>query len=98
MQDSRPEPLSAGAPLERVSRISCRTAGALARRLQMTPQVSVIVPVYNALDLTQQCVESIFEAGADLSFEVIVVDNGSELDVQEWLADVAARRPQLRYL
>ena len=60
----------------------------------MTPQVSVIIPVYNALDLTQQCVESILEAGADLSFEVVVVDNGSEPDMQEWLA----RHPQLRHL
>jgi GT2 family glycosyltransferase/glycosyltransferase involved in cell wall biosynthesis len=60
----------------------------------MTPQVSVIIPVYNALDLAQQCVESIFEAGAHLSFEVVIVDNGSEPDMQEWLAG----HRQLRHL
>lgn len=39
--------------------------------------VSVIIVNYNTLELTSQCVESIFEKTSGLNFEVIVVDNAS---------------------
>jgi len=36
-----------------------------------------VVPAYNGFDLTHACLSSIAEIGAGLSFEVIVVDDGS---------------------
>lgn len=45
--------------------------------------VSVIIVNYNTLALTQQCLDSVFEKTKDLSFEVILVDNGSTDGSQE---------------
>ncbi len=42
------------------------------------PAISVIIPVYNQLDYTLQCLESIFAAPPASSFEVIVVDDASQ--------------------
>ncbi len=47
--------------------------------------VSIVVPVYNALDDVRQCIESIYRCRTSVAFEVIVVDNGSALEVAEWL-------------
>ena len=41
------------------------------------PDVSIIMPVYNKLQLTEPCVDSIHREGADCTFEIVVVDNGS---------------------
>jgi GT2 family glycosyltransferase/glycosyltransferase involved in cell wall biosynthesis len=61
-------------------------------------QVSVIIPVYNALPLAKECVASIFSAGSKLIFEVIVVDNGSSPEVEEWLLREEESRTNLRHL
>jgi GT2 family glycosyltransferase/glycosyltransferase involved in cell wall biosynthesis len=61
-------------------------------------QVSVVVPVYNALELVRGCLQSIFEAGSNASFEVLVVNNGSRSDVAEWLEREESIRPQVRHL
>jgi GT2 family glycosyltransferase/glycosyltransferase involved in cell wall biosynthesis len=60
--------------------------------------VSIIIPVYNALRFAQDCVESIYQAGSSLEFEVIVVDNGSAPEVGRWLAQEQTRRAKFRYL
>lgn len=39
--------------------------------------VSVIIINYNTLELTLQCIDSIYKFTKDINFEVIVVDNGS---------------------
>lgn len=39
--------------------------------------VSIIIVNYNTLDLTKQCIDSVFEKTKDLEFEVILVDNAS---------------------
>lgn len=61
-------------------------------------QVSVIVPVYNVLPLAKECLASIFGVGSKLIFEVIVVDNGSCPDVEEWLLREEQLHPNLRHL
>ncbi|MBK8167209.1 MAG: glycosyltransferase [bacterium] len=50
------------------------------------PDVSIIMPVYNKLQLTEPCVESIHREGSGFTFEIIVVDNGSSDGTGEWLA------------
>lgn len=60
--------------------------------------VSIVVPVYNALEYARGCIDSIYAAKTALPFEVIVVDNGSNADVAAWLAAESSRRPNFRFL
>ena len=41
------------------------------------PLVSIIIPVYNKFDLTYQCVRSIQEHGAEIPYEIVIVDDCS---------------------
>jgi GT2 family glycosyltransferase/glycosyltransferase involved in cell wall biosynthesis len=59
---------------------------------------TIVVPVYNALEFARACIESIYRARTSMAFEVIVVDNGSSGDVQEWLAVESARHANFRFL
>jgi len=45
--------------------------------VQGEPDVSIIIPVYNQLDYTLRCVQSIAETETKLSFEVILADDCS---------------------
>ncbi|PJA73205.1 hypothetical protein CO151_14545 [bacterium CG_4_9_14_3_um_filter_65_15] len=51
------------------------------------PTVSVIIPVYNKLDLTRVCIESLHTHPVEPGFEIIVVDNGSTDGTTEWLRE-----------
>ncbi len=52
------------------------------------PQVSIVVPVFNKLALTLECLQSIASAQTALSYEVIVADDGSTDGTAERLAAV----------
>ena len=54
-------------------------------------KVSVIIPVYNNAKLTKQCLESIFAVGAQVDFEVIVVDNGSSDETAKILTALSGK-------
>lgn len=58
------------------------------------PLVSVIIPVYNQLEYTLGCLQSICDHSSDCGFEVLVVDDGSTDATQATLERV----PGLRYL
>lgn len=60
--------------------------------------VSIIIPVYNALEYARQCLESVYRAATSVQFEVIVVNNGSFPDVALWLSSEARRRAGLSVL
>jgi GT2 family glycosyltransferase len=53
--------------------------------VKKTPQASIIIPVYNALKLTQACIESIYRNTVDGSFELVIVDNASTDGTARWL-------------
>lgn len=53
--------------------------------------VSVVIPVFNALEYAQKCVESIYNAASQIPYEVIVVDNGSDTNVMDWLLKEAKK-------
>ena len=55
----------------------------MSRGFGYEPGVSIIVVVFNRVDLTQKCLASIFEHTDDP--DVVVVDNGSSDATREWL-------------
>jgi glycosyltransferase involved in cell wall biosynthesis/GT2 family glycosyltransferase/predicted O-methyltransferase YrrM len=49
------------------------------------PEVSIVIPVFNNLSYTRQCITSLFTVKEPVNFEVIVVDNGSTDGTAEYL-------------
>jgi len=47
--------------------------------------LSIVMPVYNHLDLTQQAIKNIYETQMDVDFELIIVNDGSTDDTKHWL-------------
>ena len=56
------------------------------------PKVSIIIPVYNNVLLTKNCLYSIFEVTQESDFEVIVVDNNSQDGTAEFLLNEVGPR------
>ena len=60
------------------------------------PDVSIIIPVFNKLAFTRQCLDRIWRHTTDaVPYEVIVVDNGSSDGSVELLRE---RYPQVRVI
>ena len=49
-------------------------------------QASIVIPVYNQVDLTRQCLEALVENTTDVEYEVVIVDNGSTDSTPQLLA------------
>ncbi|HSN10923.1 MAG TPA: glycosyltransferase family 2 protein [Propionibacteriaceae bacterium] len=61
------------------------------------PLVSIVIPSRNAYDVVRRCVESIYATTSYPSFEVVLVDTGSDdPEVLGWYEDVARRHPSFR--
>lgn len=56
-----------------------------------SPELSIVIPVWNQLHLTQECVESIRQT-MTVPYELIVVDNGSDWLTARYI-DAAADKP-----
>jgi len=54
---------------------------------QARPDVSIVMPVFNKLELTQVCIASLHAVAVHQTFEIIVVDNGSSDGTAEWLVE-----------
>ena len=46
---------------------------------------SIIIPVFNRCDLTQECLTALADVTQECTYEVIVIDNGSEDDTPKFL-------------
>jgi GT2 family glycosyltransferase/glycosyltransferase involved in cell wall biosynthesis len=56
-----------------------------------TPLVSIIIPVYNNLNLTKQCIDSIYNNTSYQNYEIIIIDNNSTDGTDEYLASISNR-------
>lgn len=57
--------------------------------------VSIIMLVLNNLDMTKRCIESVMNAEGKIKFELIVVDNGSDLETLLGLESMKEKYPDL---
>lgn len=63
------------------------------------PLVSIIIPMKDKWELTQACVESILEKTQYQNYEILILDNCSELiETQRWLDQAALRNDRIRIL
>ena len=53
------------------------------------PLVSIVIPVFNKLELTSACLDSVALARVEVPFEVIVVDDCSSDETPDWLSACA---------
>ena len=82
-------------PLLDEPRLAALNSGSTANA---SPRVSVVIPVYNEADNLPDLVTRVHDAlaSADLSFELICVDDGSRDGSARMLEKLAAERPWLR--
>ncbi|HXW05583.1 MAG TPA: glycosyltransferase [Vicinamibacterales bacterium] len=59
--------------------------------------VSIIIPVFNKLEFTRQCLDRIRRNTAAPDYEVIVVDNGSSDGTREWFSHPRGPAAGVRY-
>lgn len=59
--------------------------------------VSIIIPVYNAVDFTVACIEKVYSVQSKATFEVIVVDNNSQDETKNRLPAFAKKKKNLSY-
>lgn len=61
----------------------------------MHPQVSIIILNYNTPELTTACVQSIVAHTHDISYEIILIDNGSREDSRKYFETYLSDTPHL---
>jgi GT2 family glycosyltransferase len=59
------------------------------------PRCSIVIPVWNRIDLTRQCLDHLFRETTGESYEVIVIDNGSTDGTAEFLR---SNEPKIRLI
>ncbi|MDW8137912.1 MAG: glycosyltransferase [Bacteroidota bacterium] len=62
------------------------------------PLTSIIVLAHNNLSYTRQCIKAILSYTHPISYELIVVDNGSTDDTPQFMRLLAERHPEVRYI
>ena len=58
-----------------------------------SPEVSLVILNYNKADLTGECLRHLIENTAGRTYEIVVVDNGSEPAQFRKLADLLGGEP-----
>jgi len=79
-QEFRSSPQSIAAPVLTQAPVPAAEYQGFVLPSSDTPVVSIIVPVYNQLHHTWNCLKALAETAGSVSFEVIVVDDGSSDD------------------
>ncbi|WP_054031288.1 glycosyltransferase [Desulfatitalea tepidiphila] len=58
---------------------------------EIEPRCSIIIPVFNRFEFTKQCVEAIWTQKTKVSYEIIIIDNGSTDGTQAYLNQIKHR-------
>lgn len=64
----------------------------------MDTEVSILVGAYDRLDKTKRCVESILKYTTGVSYELILIDNGSQADTQEYFKQVPYEKKKIYHI
>ena len=64
----------------------------------MDNKATIIIVTYNNLEYTRLTLESVLTKTRYPNYEVVVVDNGSNPEMQRWLADYAAKHASVRLI
>lgn len=62
------------------------------------PLVSIIIPLFNKLDLTRQCIQAILSNTRYTNYEIILVDNGSTDGTREYVQETAKQNKKIRFI
>ena len=60
--------------------------------------VSIVIPIYNQLELTKSCLYSVLRARTKLSYEVICVDNGSQSEMAKFISILSSRDRRIKLI
>ena len=60
--------------------------------------ISIVIPVYNKLELTVNCVESIFKAKSNCDFEIVISDDCSSDGTFDYCKNLANARKNVKYI
>jgi len=64
-----------------------------------TISASIIIPVYNKVEYTEQCIEKLYEdADPEIDVEIIVVDNNSQDGTEQYLKQKISEHANVKYL
>ncbi|HEC68495.1 MAG TPA: glycosyltransferase [Candidatus Desulfofervidus auxilii] len=63
-----------------------------------SPRVSIIIPVFNKLEFTKQCLDALYEVTPINLFELIIVNNASTDGTKEFLNEFAKTHPNVKVI
>ena len=61
------------------------------------PRATIIIPVFNALHHTKNCIQKLYSTPNETNFEVLVIDNCSTDDTPLYLAEEIQKHEKFRY-
>lgn len=70
----------------------------LKRKQWLSDSVSIVIPVFNNIQMTKDCIHSIYSHKSTLRFEIICVDNGSQHDQSQELERFCAQFENLVFI
>jgi GT2 family glycosyltransferase len=76
--------------------VTCLGVGAMNN--QVFPEVSIVIPVFNALPLTQGCLASLVRGTEYINYEIIIIDNASTDGTSKWLKSQQIEQPNLKFI
>jgi len=67
--------------------------------ISISPRISIVIPVFNKVEFTQRCIETIYSVTeTGIPFEIIIVDNGSNDSTPVFLKKAQALYPSLQVI
>ena len=68
-------------------------------KLKRNPDIiSIVIPIFNQINLTKKCIDSIYNVKSNFKFEIICVNNGSNDEMANYLDGQASLHPNLKHI